>query len=489
MVAAVCLCNLIEELNERELQWCIARVTNTLSQQADLTIWQHGPVLTAWQAECGAARACGILSATRPSRVLEMNAVDEVTAIALSHPEKRVRFAAAEGLGRARSDSSIQLCACELLILHGRLCRNVDLRHRGPQRLPYEQIKTWEDRCSQMHSEVLAGTLRLREKFIKRESPNLRQIALFYPRGHEEQENLSSMLAALLNHESMTAGAIFSRVRDWFAIQVVDESDHGPGRKFARDSWRDYGAHFSQADAVSVGEVGRMIARRALKMAPKEVRAFYAPIFVPGKIAHLREKAGEFLKDLSIMLDAEDDSTAFWAAWEICAGAAATLGSQLNNEEFWHKLKVSPDVAFQSFGALVSAIFLNGMYMRADQDWPPLHGQFHRFKGAFQAFRWFALNEYIEFISTVGGELLPDEWPSISECVSHLNQRIGKSLLRSSSHAHLLRLLAKEVRSCRVPVEKTDTWRAILHLLQVLTDAGLSEAFRLRESVARKNAG
>jgi len=68
MVAAVCLRDFFAELNEDELAWCIAQVTGTLRQQADLTQWQDGAILTAWQGECAAARACGNLSATRPPR-------------------------------------------------------------------------------------------------------------------------------------------------------------------------------------------------------------------------------------------------------------------------------------------------------------------------------------------------------------------------------------------------------------------------------------
>jgi hypothetical protein len=37
----------------------------------------------------------------------------------------------------------------------------------------------------------------------------------------------------------------------------------------------------------------------------------------------------------------------------------------------------------------------------------------------------------------------------------------------------------------RVPDEDRVTWNAILHLLDVLADAGFAEAFRLRESVLR----
>ena len=485
MVAAVCLRDFFAELNEDELAWCIAQVTGTMRQQADLTQWQDGAILTAWQGECAAAHACGNLSATRPARAGQMTVIDDATAIALTHPEKKVRLAAADGIGHVPSDSSIQLSACELLILHSRVCRSVDLRHRGPQRLAYEHIQTWQDRCSAMHSEILAETRRLRERFVKGDGPDLRRLALFYPRGQEEEQNQAPILAALLHHKSTTAAAIFGRVRNWLAVQFIDDGGRRPEhRKFASDSWRDQNGRASRGDPVNIGEVSRLLARRVLAMPPTEVQLFYAPIFRSSRICHLRTKAGTFLKDLCLMLDT-GDSTAFWIAWEECARAAADLGNQLNNREHWLGLKIPPQAATEAFGALVSAIFLNHMYFRQDQHWPPLDGQSNRFIRAFRAFNAFGLNDYIAFLDTVGGSLLPGAWRGVSDCVRKLIQHTGKTFLTTNDHAHLLRLIAKEASLNRVPDDDHHTWEAILYLLDVLADAGFAEAFRIRESLSR----
>ena len=485
MVAAVCLRDFFAELNEDELAWCIAQVTGTLRQQADLTQWKDGNLLTAWQGECAAAHACGNLCATRPAKAGQMTVIDEATAIALTHPEKKVRFAAAEGLGHVPSDTSIQLSACELLILYSRLCRNVDLRHRGPQRLAHEHIQTWQDRCSAMHSEILTESRQLRERFVKGVEPDLRRLALLYPRGQEEEQSLPSILAALLNHKSTTATAIFSRVRNWLAIQYIDDGDHWhEQRKFAADSWRDQNGRASRCDPVNTGEVGRLMAQRVLAMPSMEVQSFYAPLFRSGRICHLRAKAGEFVKDLCVIHNA-GDSTAFWIAWESFALAAAELGNHLHNKEHWLRLKILPQAVTETFGALVSAVFLNQMYFKTDQRWAPLDGQTDRFDRAFRAFHVFALNEYIAFLSTVGGALLPGAWRGISDCVRRLVRHTGKPLLTSNAQIQLLRLLAKEASLHRVPDEDRQTWNAILYLLDVLADAGFAEAFRLRESVAR----
>jgi hypothetical protein len=486
MIAAVCLRDFSAELDEDELAWCIDKVTATLIEQSDWTQWQQGFMLTTWQAECGAARVCGILSESRPTRAQQMIAIDQATAIALTHPEKCVRLAVAEGLGRVSSDSIIQPAACELLILHSRLCRNIDLRHRGPQRLAYGDIETWQQRCSQIHSEILAQTRQLRERFVNQETPDLRRLALFYPRGHEEEQNLSPVLATLLYHRSTTAEALFSRVRNWLAVQFADESDHWPNRRmFAADHWRDQNGCFSRGDPVNTGDVSRLLARRVLGMAPPEVHLFYAPVFKSHRICHLRDNAGAFLKDLCIALDCEGNPKAFWTLWDSCVLAATELGDQLNNDVHWKHLKIPIPAVRAAFSALVSAIFLNNMHFRQGQRWLPLNGQEHRFASAFGAFHAFGLNAYIAFLGTIGGRLLPDAWQGISDCVHNLKQRTGKSFLAERSRIHLLRLLSHEVSVHRILEEDQDTWKAIVLLLDVLAEEGIAEAFRLRESVAR----
>lgn len=486
MVAAVCLRDFMPELNQGEVEWCLSQVTQLLRQQSDLSPWQPGSMLTSWQAERAAARACGLLSATRLANVEQMAEIDEATAIALTHPEKSVRFAAADGIGRSQSNSNIQLSACELLILHSRLCRNVDLRHRGPQRLPYENIQSWEDRCSAMHSEILAETGNLRERFIKGEAPNLGRLALFYPRGHEEEQNLSSILAALLRHRSTTADAVFLRVRNWLWIQYGNESERrSKERKFAVDSWRDHNGYFSRGDTTNNGEVGRLLARRILAMPSSEVQRFYAPLFRSSRICHLRSKAGEPLKDLCLMLDIEGDPAAFWAVWDMFVLAAVEVGGHLRDEEHWRRLNIRPQASADCFAALISAVFLNDMYFRRGQHWPHIDGQLDRFAKAFRSFHAFALNDYIEFLGTIGGSSLPGAWRAISDCVGALIKNTGRSFLTRNSQNHLLRLIAEEASLHRVPDEDRNTWRAILCLLDALADAGFAEAFRLRESVGR----
>ena len=161
------------------------------------------------------------------------------------------------------------------------------------------------------------------------------------------------------------------------------------------------------------------------------------------------------------------------------------LASHLKNDEHWRRLKIPPQAVADTFSALVSAVFLNDMYFRSDQDWSHLAGQSDRFASAFRAFNVFALNDYISFLGTVGGSLLPGAWQAISDCVRGLTERTGKSFLTRTSQRHLLRLIGKEASLHRVPTEDRATWGTILYLLDVLADAGIAEAFRLRESVGR----
>jgi hypothetical protein len=485
MVAAACLRDHSAELDPDEWGWCVVQVTGVLLEHAELTEWRSGSLLTTWQAECAAARTCGVL-ATMPSNGTQANQISRAVAIALTHPEKRVRVAAAAGLGQSASDSPIHLMACELLIQHSRYCRTVDLRHRGPQRLAYEHITTWQDRCAEMHKEILIETQRLRERFIAQQLPNVRRLELFYPRAHEEEQNLPGLLLLLLRHRSVTATALVNRIRNWLAIQLIDESHQRCGRRrFAADKWRDHYGSFSRTDPVNTGDVGRIIARRVLAGTPEEACEFYRSILTDDRIAHLGSKAGEFLQDLCITLDEEGQADVFWAVWEKFAGAAVGLGTHLNDKEYWRQRKTSASIAGDAFDALLAALFLNRMYFKPDQAWRPLDGQLGRFSEAFAVFKPFALNKYISFFNTVGGGSLPSAFVEVDACVRTLLEQTKKSFLTRSSENYLLRLIKRHALAGSLGNDENQTSAAILHLLDVLADAGSAEAFRLRETLAR----
>ena len=486
-IAAVCLRDHGGELEADEREWCVAQITRPLLAQAELTVWRSGSFLTTWQAECAAARVCGMILATSAASEPIGN-LAAAFAIALTHPEKRVRVAAADGLGNSTSDSLTPLCACELLIQHSRYCRIVDLRHRGPKRLPYESIHTWEERCSVMHDEVLTETQRLRERFVMQQEPNTRHLERFYPRGHEEEQNLPALALLLLHNKSEVAAKLLSRMREWLAIQLIAQShDQFRRRQYAADKWRDHYGSISRNDAVNTGDVGRVLSRRILASTIEEAVEFYRTLLVDNRIAHLGSEAGELLKDLCLMLDQEGQVRVFWVVWEKFAGAAVGVGTHLHDDEYWKQKKLSSNVASNAFDALLAALFLNQMYFGQDQHWAPLDGQLDRFRHAFDVFKVFALNKYVAFLNTVGGGLLPAAFVQVSDCVQTLFEQTGKTFLTRSSETRLLRLLKKN--SSTVVTDNSDQpIKAILHLFDVLADAGYAEAFRLRETLARSTA-
>ena len=204
------------------------------------------------------------------------------------------------------------------------------------------------------------------------------------------------------------------------------------------------------------------------------------------RIAHLGNKAGELLKDLCLMLDEEGKPEVFWAIWEKFAGAAIGVGTHLNDGEYWRQRKLSKSIASDAFYALLATLFLNDMYFRPDQHWSALDGELERFSEAFGIFKPFALNKYIGFLNTVGGGLLPAAFVEISKCVRTLVGQTGKSFLTRSSEIHLLRLI--KMHSAAAATNNGDGSDAILHLLDILADAGSAEAFRLRETLVRSTA-
>ena len=111
-----------------------------------------------------------------------------------------------------------------------------------------------------------------------------------------------------------------------------------------------------------------------------------------------------------------------------------------------------------------------------------MDGQLDRFREAFEIFKPFALNRYVAFLNTVGGDLLPAAFVQVDDCVQSLIEKTGKSFLTQSSEIRLLRLLKKHSSGAVVAGQQE---KAILELLDVLAEAGYGEAFRLRETLAR----
>jgi hypothetical protein len=276
-----------------------------------------------------------------------------------------------------------------------------------------------------------------------------------------------------------------SRIRDWLAIQLIAEShDQFRRRQYAADKWRDDYGSISRNNLDNTGDVGRVLSRQILASNIEEAVEFYRPLLVHDRIARLGSKAGETLKDLCLMLDQEGQADVFWAVWEKFAGTAVGIGTHLNDDQYWKKKKLSPNVASNAFDALLAALFLNRMYFGQDQEWAPLDGQLDRFRHAFDVFKASALNKYVTFLNTVGGGLLPAAFVQVSDCVETLFKQTGKTFLTRSSQIRLLRLLKKR-SSMVVGDNGAQPMKAILHLLDVLADAGYAEAFRLRETLAR----
>lgn len=485
LVAAACIEEFWGELPKDDQSWCAGIVIELLFRSRDIFPGEPAMMLKSWREESAAAFACSVLIASELDGGEFTLKVRKALAIALTHPEKRVRLAAAKGIGTHTGRSDLPECACILLIKHARLLRAVDLRHRGPRKAPYPNCVTWSDHIEVMRSEVTMETRLLRDQFTNGIFATGLSLSLYYPLGAEEEENIPVMLTCLLNTAPKIRTPFFGRIRGWLAIQFTDESSRRHrDRIYSADLWRnDHGP--ARLNHVNVGEVSRIIARFALGLSENDACLFYRPSLKPSRLACMGDKSGEFLKDLCVTMDLGGSAEVFWAIWDEHLRSCIEIGGKLHDGEHWKLQRVKPSAVFHSFCGLVSTLFLNRMHFSADQKWPPIDGRLDRFQIVFNGFHGYALNSYVEFINSVGGGLLPAAWPDISKVVSGLVVKIGKHLLTQNSQSRLLRQIGKEVSVRRISGSDQITWGAIRDLLDILIDEGFSEAFRLREIIAR----
>lgn len=429
------------------------------------------------------AQAVGRLAGNVHSSPVASELCKRALAIALTHPEPTIVAGAAKGLGfhGASELAGLQYAAVELVFKHARMRRMVDFKYRGPG---CDAELTWDNRRQAMHADIQQMTDELRARFIAGEPADLKRLVLFYPRGYEENEVLGSMVAILHRQQTETAQAVASRALKWLSLQWSSKEPHFR-RLFGQDKWRSHDV--SGPMPTTLGEVSDGVARHILNQPPAEaVRLVKRHLDENLQGARLGDRAGELLKDLCLELDATGSSDTFWAVWEEYRDFAFYLGSRLQNEKLMKAAKISNERWIASFSHFVSAIFLNNMYMRPDQEWAPLSGREHLFSDAFSRVGAYGINQYVGFLNTIGSKLLPDAWEPLAACLRKIEDlNLARGFLTSKSRGNLLRLIQREVTTLRIQAGDKAKWEAVRHLLDYLVDESLPEAHRIREGLPR----
>ncbi|MGJ8656079.1 MAG: hypothetical protein ACSHX6_06490 [Akkermansiaceae bacterium] len=476
LVAAVCIIHKWSEFHDKQKTWSIDLCLATLLRNSEITSHSQQHFLKQWKAESAVARAFAtLLSIEDPICDKRKHNILSALSIALTLPEKPVQFAAAFAIGSSENEQ-LKTTSAALMILSARIIRNTELSFRGPlsQDSKYEN---WQDTLSAMHREILSETVNLRNQFIQQDSMDTRFLSLYYPRGHEEEERLCAVMAAVSSGESTIHRKLSSRIFKWAFIQTIaGESRSLNNRKYGMDEWRNSNGAIRHS-YVTIKDVKQQLAKHILNLSISEAQKFLTDNFFKYQIVHLGNQAGSLLKDLCVQLDMTGKTEVFWAIWKQHISAAIAI---------WDDLSTSKSKkATSALYSIVESIFLNDMHFKKNQEWEAINNHLHNFSKAFNCFNLVGLSPFIRFLYTVGGDLLPSEWSYLAKTIALGRNKIGLNLLGGDIQKMLLTLLKDNIANQQIQKEDLKNWQSVRDILDFLIDLGHPEAYLIREQIAR----
>ena len=441
-VAAVCVRDHVDELNDEELNWCALRIELEVRRHAtgpDRSI-RFGRGL--WP-----DRAC--------ARVVPLLAIHErcdaqaLLALALTHPVYEVATCAHAGVGAFLKDPHKELvlrCAAAAAY-RGKLIAAVRVEEAA---LPYH-----ERTCDSDLSDRVAPAVR---KAIEGAVPVIPNELASLNFADQTSAFAIHMILEMFGHHPdwEEARLFFSRATEWLAI-VWDQD-----RRYSRDE----GERHDELERVALHAVARFV----LKLPIKEARRICQPM-IDGVDVNT-QKAADFLQDLIVSADGGADDC-FWDLWQVIADKAVNapwLG-QLAGER--------PDEAEKFF---VDRVFLLGIWKDDVEHWERLEGHAHRLDTLARQLPAVTtcLEAYARFLYTIGQQSLPDAF----EVVAALFEQGDAARMASSSEtAFRLESLLRHfvyLKPHRLKSDKTCR-DAVLVILDALISAGSSSAYRMRD--------
>ncbi|MCG7878025.1 MAG: ATP-binding protein [Candidatus Thiodiazotropha taylori] len=442
IVAAVCVRDHVDELNNEELNWCARRIELEVRQNAtdpdDTTRVGRGGIL--WP-----DRACA--SVVPLLAVHERCDAQALLALALTHPVDEVVTYAHAGVGAFLKDPYKELvlqCAAAAAY-RGRLIAAVRDEEAA---LPYyEQTRGRDlmDRVVPAVREAIEGAVL--------DIPN--ELASLDFDDWTSATAIRMILEMFGHHPDWEeARQFFSRVTEWLAI-VWDRD-----RRHSRDEGR--------RNYELEHEALRAVARFLLKLPIEEAQRICQPL-IDGVDLNTR-KAADFLQDLIVAADGGADDC-FWDLWQAIADKAvnAPWVGRLDSERPYEE-------------SFINRVFL-GTYWKDDvKHWERLEGHAHRLDTLATRLPAVTtcLEAYSRFLYTIGQQSLPDAF----KVVAALFEKGDTVRMASSSEIafHLESLLRRFVYSEPHRLKSDTTLRdAVLVILDALISAGSSSAYRMRD--------
>lgn len=451
-VAAVCIRDHFDELDEDEIRWCVEKVCNAIVETADN--WSR--LARIQRFSMGADRPCAwavTALINKPMCDDLSKRVQHAFTLAITHSNDEVRSYATDGVSRNlwKSNADLAMRCVDVLA-----CEAATVQSRWKA----EDDKRFGERA-ELESIEIAVAQQIRSLFynnIPADAYDTLDVTDWI--GSEANCRILSILQRA--PENTTAIKAFRRLAE-VLVQWWDEDDKRRGSEQRQPR--------SQKAVVSLPS---MLENFALRVDGNTADEILAPV-VEAVDRHPRE-VSQIIEGIIAAEDRFPSRTNFWPVWQMFADRIKRA-SWLNHVDREH-----------SDGAeVLSAIFLTQYWKEDTRHWKPLsegtpNGHAHRVHGLFEALppTSILLDNYVRFLYHIGETCLPDAFVTIA---SKLRSGDAPDMLRRGNTVFMLEsLLRRYVYSRPIELKRNVALReSVLYLLDTLVECGSSSAYRMRD--------
>ncbi len=456
-VAAICLRDHWDELTPGQCDWCVSCICASAAEGGDNQDRLSNMTRGTLDLNRAAADVLPLLlgKALLPAQRTQVIAS---LAVALTHPEDRLRTLAAHAVGRElwKTEPTLAWCCVGALVTEAGLLKEARKRE---SEIDFAERPPWEQ-----NAQVAAEAART---CVTAGRPVDRDQLLALPLGDGSAHHLLPAILGLLVLAPPTdplAVSFFEHVAATLAAAWREETEHGrrnTNSKFDDDA---EGLDYEKEVALS-GNLAQFL----LDLPPAEALRVAAPV-LDAALVHSKLGAS-FLKRLISAQDRRQPTPTFWTLWQA-----------LVDRVFDAIAKKSTQPLPRDLPELLEQLFLGVNWKREARDWPALAGEAHRVEELFKRFspNPYIIEHYLGFLRRIGSaRLLP---AALVPLAARVATKPTAELLTPYSVNALEEILGRFIYSDPSKLKATPEMRvAVLILLDACIEMGSSVCYRQRD--------
>lgn len=446
IVAAVCIRDHWDEMQEQSRQWCVDVVCSEVMRGAD----RWGDMDRIQRNAMAADRASAFVLAMLLDRALQpdhMTRVRDAFAAALTHPIDEVRLYATWGVDeRLWADNrTIALRCINAIAMEADFVNKAWKTEEGRK---YNKRRQFGELTKEAAQAVRARfwqegaipedahrTVELTQDFSARAVVRMLVIVGRIP-------------------QDPVAIAAFARASNTLVSWWKQSEDHrqGPSRNFHVEA-----------------EISQRIQEFLLRTSADAARQVLAPLL--GAIDRHSRELQSIMQGLTGVQDRNPNTPQYWFLWGLFAEAIKRA-----------KWVTYLDREHPSGSELLSAIFLTAFWKDNVRHWQSLDGYAHLVHALFEALppTSIVLDDYARFLYHIGEKSLPDAFVRVADALRRGNVQ---DMLKKANTVFLLEvLLQRHIYGRPLELRRDQNMRqAVLFLLDSLVETGSAAAFRMRD--------